>query len=464
MSNATSVNACLAAIGLGVKDLRGCTNVTEEFTIIKKAYFKKILVVHPDKGGDPEEFRNVNTSFELIRSLFERQAVSSFANVTETRRERYHGDDGASQFAQPWEFYYDAAAVEEPPYKVELAKSGRSKCSQRTKSAKRCSPTDPIISKGDIRIGSIDEISGSYGRWVHLACWRVPSRIWLGLPADSRGDNRVAEFEAALAAMNEVQFCGFNGLASDQKTLVVLHAMDKRNWAKQVKTKHRAVVMSTSNNSGRSVTQKSKAQGARDVVHVSMPSSGTTAVSLVGKNSRDGEFFVVPSPGVNGAQSDFLQNKTIVLTGLFPEIGGGSGLNLGKDRLKTMCESFGARVTSSISRKTDILVVGREPGMSKVSKASDMAKCQLISLLDLARSIEGKQELILAPPPEIATFSTGYEGSDRAAISGGSSSASMASKATAARRAPAPKAAKKTAGKKRATKASMGKAKRAKFY
>jgi hypothetical protein len=30
-----------------------------------------------------------------------------------------------------------------------------------------------------------------------------------------------------------------------------------------------------------------------------------------------------------------------VLTGIFPEIGGGSGLSLGKDRLKAIIESFG---------------------------------------------------------------------------------------------------------------------------
>ena len=37
-------------------------------------------------------------------------------------------------------------------------------------------------------------------------------------------------------------------------------------------------------------------------------------------------------------------------------------MNLGKDRVKAMCESFGARVTGSVSGKTDILIVGKEPG------------------------------------------------------------------------------------------------------
>ena len=33
------------------------------------------------------------------------------------------------------------------------------------------------------------------------------------------------------------------------------------------------------------------------------------------------------------------------MTGVFPEVGGGAGLNLGKERVKAMIESFGGRVT-----------------------------------------------------------------------------------------------------------------------
>ena len=37
--------------------------------------------------------------------------------------------------------------------------------------------------------------------------------------------------------------------------------------------------------------------------------------------------------------------------------GGGGGLNLGKAKLKALIVSFGGRVTSSVSGKTNILVV-----------------------------------------------------------------------------------------------------------
>ena len=41
-------------------------------------------------------------------------------------------------------------------------------------------------------------------------------------------------------------------------------------------------------------------------------------------------------------------------------------LELGKARVKTMIESFGGKVTSAVSGKTSFVLVGREPGMSKV--------------------------------------------------------------------------------------------------
>ena len=86
------------------------------------------------------------------------------------------------------------------------------------------------------------------------------------------------------------------------------------------------------------------------------------------------------------------------------------GLSLGKDRLKGMIESMGGRVTSAISGKTDFLIVGKEPGMSKVSKAESSGKCQLVGLTDLLLAIDGKAALSELPAPEIQSFSSGYLG------------------------------------------------------
>ena len=62
--------------------------------------------------------------------------------------------------------------------------------------------------------------------------------------------------------------------------------------------------------------------------------------------------FVIPKPGINGAIAGLFNGKKFVLTGVFPEVGGGSGLSLGKDRMTNMIESFGGKVTGSVSGKT----------------------------------------------------------------------------------------------------------------
>ena len=48
------------------------------------------------------------------------------------------------------------------------------------------------------------------------------------------------------------------------------------------------------------------------------------------------------------------------------QVGGGCGLELGKERVRKMIQSFGGKVTGSVSGRTDILVVGKQPGFSKV--------------------------------------------------------------------------------------------------
>ena len=73
----------------------------------------------------------------------------------------------------------------------------------------------------------------------------------------------------------------------------------------------------------------------------------------------------------------------------FLSLFGGGGLNLGKAKLKALIVSFGGRVTSSVSGKTNILVVGKNPGYSKVSKARRQPNCKLMSLKDLTEYFEG---------------------------------------------------------------------------
>merc|ERR1712238_32771 len=108
-------------------------------------------------------------------------------------------------------------------------------------------------------------------------------------------------------------------------------------------------------------------------------------------------------------------DKTFVMTGLFPEVGGGAGLSLGKAKVKLLIESFGGRVTSAISGKTDFLIVGKKPGMSKVSKARARSKIVMTSICDLSldldkgcECLEDFEVVCNRKPMLIESFSAGY--------------------------------------------------------
>ena len=126
----------------------------------------------------------------------------------------------------------------------------------------------------------------------------------------------------------------------------------------------------------------------------------------------------VPRPGVGLARASAYAGKTVVLTGVFPELGGGAGLNLGKDRARALIESFGGRVTSAVSGRTDVLLCGAEPGMSKVSQA----RARGVTLLNFSQlcaelgagapaPTKGSSEaLALTENVNITSFSSGYWG------------------------------------------------------
>jgi len=166
--------------------------------------------------------------------------------------------------------------------------------------------------------------------------------------------------------------------------------MDKEHWARLVNRKPKQ----------------------NDAAIVPTASSSTTGGSndLVPEGYHvPREHFVPPVPGKNGAVAGVLEGKTLVLTGIFPEVGGGRGLTLGTAKVKAMIELFGGRMTGSVSGRTDILVVGKEPGQSKVTAAEASTKCVLISLKGLKDVFEGASlEQVASKPLFIPTFSAGY--------------------------------------------------------
>lgn len=195
IENTTVFESCAAARG-------------DEFKIVRKIYLQLVLKAHPDKGGDPQVFREIQTSFELLRDLHtgKRRGAWLFSEClggqdgkaakakSKQDSNSYDMKDYDTKFdsseVPSWEHYEEAARQEVPIYSVELAKSGRSKCSQKGKTTKKCSqapvfvdprtcysliaqPVQPeLISKGEIRVGSLLEDTGTYTRWHHLRCWR----------------------------------------------------------------------------------------------------------------------------------------------------------------------------------------------------------------------------------------------------------------------------------------------------
>jgi hypothetical protein len=138
--------------------------------------------------------------------------------------------------------------------------------------------------------------------------------------------------------------------------------------------------------------------------------------ALTRHSSAPRQHFVIPVPGENGAQPGALAGKTFVLTGVFPEVGGGAGLSLGKGKVKAMIESFGGRVTGSISGKTHVLVVGKNPGTSKVSAARSRSNVQLVNLKDLKEVGIEAGRLEDAKPIVIRSFSTGYRSNGKSLL------------------------------------------------
>lgn len=415
----TDVASCLSIIGTNASELKQCDSLEQEWSFIKKRYFKLVLKTHPDKGGDAAAFREVQSAFQVLRAMVEEGRITSFIDsISESTSSAYNANMSGMPkgFTPSWNYYAEASESTVPSYRVEPAKSGRSKCSQKTQSRKRCAPGEELIGKGEIRVGSMDDNAGTYGRWCHLSCWRVPSRIWLGFPEKITA----ATVNAALLSMNEVQFCGFDALTPKDREAFVAHVMDKTTWARLTKRK----ALGATNPAAQALTNGGAAGGnSKDALAIkaeagtaSLSSSAMVAVSdssalaaTGGSASNGRERFQVPSPGRDGAIASCLGGKTFVLTGVFPEIGGGTGLNLGKDKMKALISSFGGKVTSSISGKTDVLVVGKTPGYSKVSKARERG-IRLMNIEEVRSIVYKPDGIDMSPaiPLVIDEFSQGY--------------------------------------------------------
>ena len=275
-----------------------------------------------------------------------------------------------------------------------------------------------------MRCGSYDSETGGYGRWTHLCCWRVPSSVWGALPSGFEGkeESSATAFENAVLAMQSVTFCGYSELDAEQKAAVLRHLMDKGNWAKKTEKKAQPDVKPAKK-------QKKAAgddagggagagAGAADTALAVIPEPPSSKAVGLAAGAARGSAFVLPIPGVNGARPGAFAGQTFVLTGLFPEVGGGAGLNLGKDKTETWIELFGGRITGSVSGKTSFLVIGKSPGATKV-KAAQNGGIRCVTLVDLVKCVTSHDAALeAAPPPVITNYSTGYRGKVKPTLMG----------------------------------------------
>ena len=162
-----TVQECLATLGVSNDELSACDDLDQEFVIIKQSYREKVLAAHPDKGGDPATFRQVRASFEVLRNMYShrRTVGDSFASSGSNEAGSYYDQvwkDFEGMPTPSWDYFYTAAEEPVPTYRVELAKSYRSRCRQKVQKAKMC--TDPFIAKGEVRVGWMHAETGESRR------------------------------------------------------------------------------------------------------------------------------------------------------------------------------------------------------------------------------------------------------------------------------------------------------------
>jgi hypothetical protein len=110
--------------------------------------------------------------------------------------------------------------------------------------------------------------------------------------------------------------------------------------------------------------------------------------------------------------SNVALGKTFVLTGIFPTMGGGSGLDVGKAALTKLIVESGGTVKDSVTKRTDYLVTGVAPGGAKVFKAREL-KIKCIELDVVKRMCSGgvySHVHVISKAITAEAFSRGFNG------------------------------------------------------
>ena len=146
-----------------------------------------------------------------------------------------------------------------------------------------------------------------------------------------------------LLSMEEVLLTGVDAMELAAQILFVRHCVDSKNWARNRKRKQIMGDNTQAESKACKVANKSESAAAA--------AKGTSAAEASSNQHPVG--FTVLVPGVDGALSDMiLRDKTFVISGTFPEVGGGDADSVGVANVKAMIQSFGGKVISRFSKKT----------------------------------------------------------------------------------------------------------------
>lgn len=136
-----------------------------------------------------------------------------------------------------------------------------------------------------------------------------------------------------LLSMEEVLLTGLGALDDASQRLFVQHCVDSDHWARGKKRRHKQILGGSIDGAAESSTgRKGRSQPP-------------TAASAAGGPDVAAGSFAILVPGVDGALGDerYLRGKTFVISGTFPEVGGGDVDAVGVSDVKAMVQSFGGK-------------------------------------------------------------------------------------------------------------------------
>ena len=337
-------------VGVGVFD--ASVPRDKHLTLIKKAYRKKALDHHPDKGGNIDQFRLLQSAYEYLRDVVyvEDTSSSSSQDNINVRRSDFDATykDVCERDIPSWMYYKEAVAEDVPEYEFQYALSGKSMCVvSRT-----------IIKKGELRVGKVN-IHGNYGGFTLLSHfswqWIVPLLENFGI--QRKTEKKLIDF---FSYIEGTYIKGFKSLKRGDKTEVVRSLMYFLKSHKEKQKRKRVDDSQTSH----AVTKKAKPS---DEVMLTSNDLVETSEALV-EQKDDKKQFIVPE--ITEENREKLKGEEVVATGTFPELGGGIQKQLGKQRLKEMVEKFGGTYSDRFRKtSTTILIVGKNSGNEKLKLA-----------------------------------------------------------------------------------------------